>query len=61
MVGVDEVVDRDELDVRSGRVRRAEDVAPDAPETVDADLHSHDAIASWIRLGEPILGSSAPG
>jgi hypothetical protein len=39
--GVDQVVDGDELDVGSRRVRRAEDVAPDPPETVDPDLHCH--------------------
>ena len=39
--GVDQVVDGDEVDVRAGGVRRAEDVAPDPPETVDPDLHCH--------------------
>jgi hypothetical protein len=45
-LGVDEVVHRDELQVGPRRVRRAEDVAPDAPETVDPDLHSHEASTS---------------
>ena len=38
---VGEVVDGDELEVGAGRVGGAEDVAADAPEAVDADLHSH--------------------
>src|SRR6201999_919788 len=46
---VDEVVDGDELEVGSRRVCRAEDVAPDAPEPVDADLHCHEVTASLIR------------
>ncbi len=41
VAGVGEVVDRDELEVGSRRVRGAEDVSPDAPEAVDADLHCH--------------------
>jgi hypothetical protein len=36
-------------------VRGAEDVAPDAPETVDPDLHCHEASLPLIRLDEPIL------
>ena len=51
MAGVGEVVDGDELEVRPGRLRGAEDVAPDASETVDADLHSHEVNPSWIRCG----------
>ncbi len=43
---VDQVIDGDELEVRARRVRRAEHVAPNPPETVDADLHSHDVISS---------------
>ena len=54
---VGEVVDGDELDVRSRRVRGAEDVAPDASETVDADLHSHEVMPPEFVLVEPILGS----
>jgi hypothetical protein len=41
---VDEVVDRDEVDVRARLLGGPEDVAPDAAETVDADLHSHEPI-----------------
>ena len=43
--GVGEVVDRDEVDVRAGCLRGAEDVAPDPSEAVDADLHSHEVKA----------------
>ena len=38
--GVGEIVDRDEIDVL-GAQRRAHDVAPDAAEPVDPDLHCH--------------------
>jgi hypothetical protein len=38
---IGEVVDGDELQIGSRRLRRAEDVAADPPETVDADLHCH--------------------
>ena len=40
--GVRDVVDGDDLDVRVRLVRRAEDVAADAAEAVDADAYSHD-------------------
>jgi hypothetical protein len=36
---VDEVVDPDPLDVRVALVRRAEDVAADAAEAIDADTY----------------------
>ena len=39
--GAREVVDGDDLDVRARLVRRAEDVAADAAEAVDADAYSH--------------------
>ncbi len=38
---IGQVVDGDELEVGPSRMCRAEDVAPDPPETVDADLHCH--------------------
>ena len=48
-LGVDQVVDGDEVDVRARRLGRAEEVAPDAPEAVDADLHCHWR-SSWSDL-----------
>ena len=44
--GVTEVVDRDDLHVGSERLLRPEEVAPDAPETVDANANRHDASLS---------------
>ena len=38
---VDQVVDPDEVDFGARRFRGAEQVAADAPEAVDADLHCH--------------------
>ncbi len=35
---VGDVVDRDDVELRVGLMRRTEEVAPDAPEAVDADL-----------------------
>ena len=40
-LGVDQVVDRDELEIRARLVRRAEQVPADAPEAVDAHLDCH--------------------
>ena len=39
--GVDEVVDRDDLDVRGPLDERLERLAADPPEAVDADAHCH--------------------
>src|SRR5699024_4974232 len=50
--GVDEIVDRNKLEVRPGRLRRPEDVAPDPPKAVDSDLHSHCLKPSWSRCRE---------
>ncbi len=50
---VDEVVDRDDLDVRGPLDERLERLAADPPEAVDADSHCHDvllrdpALAHW--------------
>ncbi len=43
---VTEVVHRDDLHVGSERLLRPEEVAPDAPETVDANANRHDASLS---------------
>ena len=47
--GVRDVVDGDDLDVGVRLVRRAEDVAADAAEAVDADAYSHDGTLSRVR------------
>ena len=44
---VGQVVDRDELQLGPRRPCRAENVSPDPPETVDADLDSHQVKPSW--------------
>ena len=48
---VGDVVDRDDVDVRVRLVRRPEEVAPDPPEAVDADLDCHvvSIPPGWIR------------
>ena len=46
---VAEVVDRDDLDVRPTLLLRAEEVAADPTEAVDADPDCHASLASVVR------------
>src|SRR5690606_21726948 len=53
VVRLEQVVDADHLDVVTEVLhRRAQDVAPDAPETVDANLDRHFLPGSWRSVGK---------
>ena len=54
-----EVVDRHEIDVRAALLGSAEEVAPDAPETVDTDANRHGCVPFREREGEGRQGCSA--
>jgi hypothetical protein len=56
-LGVRDVVDRDDLDVRVRLVRGAEDVAADASEAVDPDAYGHGGVPLRLVEGPAMEGT----